>query len=108
MVGSARPAERGDRVLRSRVNVVKAEDVRVLADRDVHLLVLRVAIEERGGLLSGDNVVDAEASVVIAVRDAGLLCPRDCPRERVVLSDVGEEPGRSQLRVCPRRARAPR
>ena len=92
-VGSARPAERGDRVLRSRVNVVKAEDVRVLADRDVHLLVLRVAIEERGGLLSGDNVVDAEASVVITVRDAGLLCPRDCPRERVVLSDVGEEPG---------------
>ena len=75
--GATRPLHRGDCPLGNVKSIVIAEDVRILADAHVHLLVLRVAVQDGHKLLAGHGVVRAEATVVVTVDDTLCACPAD-------------------------------
>ena len=72
--GADRPLHRTHRPLMNVKSVVIAEDVRVLTNARVHLLVLRVAVQDGHKLLAGHGVVRAEATVVVTVDDTLCAC----------------------------------
>ena len=84
------PLHSRDCICRNALRIGITEDIGILADRNIVLLVLRVAIQDRRELLAGYNIVRTELAVAVASNDAVRIRPRDCVRVVLARNDVSE------------------
>ena len=74
---SASPLHGGESVVGKVCDIVKAENVCVLADRYVISLIDGVSVEYCGKLFACDAVVRSESSLTVAVDNSVFTCPRN-------------------------------